>query len=318
MRQGFAVGACGLMLSMCLFGMWSGRSLDASRQPHSSLTPERSLLAASQQFEHQRFRADELRRRPQQPVRVFPEVKGKYPVVYQGEGDLPAEDTAEYLPYFERNLPYIDLGRDYRADYDEIISRNNALLPGDAERVAKASWMPATVCRSVEPVLPDGRGPFSAARWAHELTIDWFISQAGFGSARMGLEDNERGITMANGWIDRVELVSLLLHDDPCVYVLDEVATPKLARGAHRRPLDEFELRGLDAVRQGAELVWTKEAPTRMFGAIRADAGCLNCHSGARENELLGAFTYYLDLPVDQMQSHRPRPHEGQGGQGMF
>ena len=87
----------------------------------------------------------------------------------------------------------------------------------------------------------------------------------------------------------------------PSVYVLDEIATPPLARQAKRRPLDEFERLGLDAVRRGEELVWTREAPTRMFGAIRAKADCLHCHANAKEGDLLGAFTYYLKVPVDRL-----------------
>ncbi len=85
------------------------------------------------------------------------------------------------------------------------------------------------------------------------------------------------------------------------MYVLDEMATPPLARQAKRRPLDEFERLGLNAVRSGEELVWTREAPTRMFGAIRAKVGCLDCHAHAKEGDLLGAFTYYLKAPVDRL-----------------
>jgi hypothetical protein len=101
--------------------------------------------------------------------------------------------------------------------------------------------------------------------------------------------------------VDRVELVSLLTDDEPSVYVLDEMATPALARQAKRRPLDEFEHLGLDAVRRGENVVWTPEAPTRMFGAIRARAHCLECHANAKKGDLLGAFTYYLDTPVDRL-----------------
>ncbi|HEX4611339.1 MAG TPA: hypothetical protein VH092_24310 [Urbifossiella sp.] len=69
---------------------------------------------------------------------------------------------------------------------------------------------------------------------------------------------------------------------------------------AKRRPLDEFERLGLEAVRRGEELVWTPEAPTRMFGAIRARAKCLRCHVNASEGDLLGAFTYYLSDPTNR------------------
>ena len=47
--------------------------------------------------------------------------------------------------------------------------------------------------------------------------------------------------------------------------------------------------------------MWTPEAPARMFGAIRARAHCLECHTNAKKGDLLGAFTYYLSTPVDQL-----------------
>ena len=125
--------------------------------------------------------------------------------------------------------------------------------------------------------------------------------KSGFGFMRMLWIRNDRGFEVASRVIDRVELVSLLTDDEPSVYVLDEMATPPLARQAKRRPLDEFERLGLDAVRRGEELVWTREAPTRMFGAIRAKADCLHCHANAKEGDLLGAFTYYLKVPVDRL-----------------
>jgi hypothetical protein len=85
------------------------------------------------------------------------------------------------------------------------------------------------------------------------------------------------------------------------VYVLDEMATPALARQTKRRPLDEFERLGLDALRRGEELAWTREAPTRMLGEICAKAVCLHCHADAKEGDLLGAFTYYLKVTVDRL-----------------
>ena len=93
--------------------------------------------------------------------------------------------------------------------------------------------------------------------------------------------------------------MSLLTDDRASVYVLDEMATPPLARQAKRRLLDTFERLSLDAVRRGENLMWTRESPKRMFGAIRAEASCLECHTNAKEGDLLGAFTYYLKTPVD-------------------
>jgi hypothetical protein len=167
-------------------------------------------------------------------------------------------------------------------------------------RPRPAEPMPPTYCRSIEraPKPADWfRGPY----WVHDRTVDLFEDFSGFGFHRMHWFKNDRGVDVASRDIDRVELVSLLTDDEPSVYVLAEVATPVMARQASRRPLDEFERLGLNAVRFGEELVWSREAPTRMFGAIRAKADCLHCHAKAKEGDLLGAFTYYLKVPVDQI-----------------
>lgn len=186
--------------------------------------------------------------------------------------------------------------------YDWILEGRNQ--DGPLPRAKPASPMPPTSCRSVEPA-PKHADNFSGPHRVHHLTVSMFESASGFGFVRMAVYKNERGNSVAARVIDRVELVSLLTDYEPSVYVLDEMATPPLARQAKRRPLDEFERLGLDAVRRGENLVWTREAPTRMFGAIRARAYCLECHAHARKGDLLGAFTYYLDTPVDRLAETR-------------
>jgi hypothetical protein len=190
--------------------------------------------------------------------------------------------------------------------YDSILEGRNH--DGTFARPKPASPMPPTSCRSVE-LAPKHAANVSGPYRVHHLTISMFESQSGFGFVRMFYLENDRGVSVASRAIDRVELVSLLTNSEPSVYVLDEMATPALARQAQRRPLDEFERLGLDAVRRGDDLVWTREAPTRMFGAIRAEERCLECHPSARENDLLGAFTYYLNTPVDQLSTTK-RPLE--------
>jgi hypothetical protein len=167
-----------------------------------------------------------------------------------------------------------------------------------------AEPLPPTYCRLVEPAPKDATG-FAGPHRLHHDTLAMFEVQSGFGIHRMFFFKNDRDVNVASPAIDRVELVSLLTDDRPSVYVLDEMATPPLARQAKRRPLDEFEILGLDAVRRGEELVWTREAPTRMFGAIRAKADCLHCHANAKESDLLGAFTYYLKVPVDRLNDRK-------------
>lgn len=188
-----------------------------------------------------------------------------------------------------------DPNRAYALGFDAVWNKTDR--EGKPLRPKPAEAMPATPCSSVEP---------AGANHIHKETVRLFVFQSGFGVMRMGPPvTNRRGDRAASEGIDRVELVSLLTALQPSVYVLDEIATPPLARQARRRPLDEFETRGLEAVRKGEELVWTREAPKRMFGAIRATADCLRCHSKAKEGDLLGAFTYYLDVPVDQLDQRK-------------
>lgn len=211
-----------------------------------------------------RYREQELSRRAQRPTRTTLDENGHPPM---------------------------------RASYDRILEgwEDNRPRP-----TTPAEPMPPTVCRSVETVPKDPEGT-SGPHEVHYLTFWDFVNASGFGFMRMGGDINKRGMAVASEHVDRVELVSLLTQSEPSVYVLDEVATPPVARKAKRRPLDEFEQLGLAAVRRGEELVWTREAPTRMFGAIRAKAECIDCHVNAKEGDLLGAFTYYLDTPVDEI-----------------
>lgn len=181
--------------------------------------------------------------------------------------------------------------------YDRVSNGRNKNGP---PRVKSAEPMPPTACKSVEPAprhVDRNSGPHDI----HDSAVYHFENSSGFGFMRMLYIKNERDVWVASKAIDRVELVSLLTESEPSVYVLDEMATPALARQAKRRPLDEFERHGLEAVRRGEHLVWTPEAPTRMFGAIRARTQCLECHANAKKGELLGAFTYYLTTPVDQL-----------------
>ena len=200
--------------------------------------------------------------------------------------------------------PAGDPGRPFGLTYDAAFEGRRP--DGTIPRARPAEPMTPTSCRAVEPA-PKHADRLSGPHRVHDLTVSLFESSSGFGFVRMALAENGRGVEVASRVIDRVELVSLLTDSEPSVYVLDEMATPPLARQAKRRPLDEFERLGLDAVRRGENLVWSREAPKRMFGAIRARTYCLDCHASARKGDLLGAFTYYLDSPVDQLDAKRVR-----------
>ncbi len=208
-----------------------------------------------------------------------------------------ADSTVEERNRLDANVSGGVNPSDYRAN---SILKNRAHA-GEWTSPRPAEPMPPTSCRSVEPIPWVHTGNYSGPHRVHTRTVMWFETESGFGIVRMMLSVNSRGIDVPSSVIDRVELVSLLTDDKPSVYVLDDMPTIQLSRQAKRRPLDEFERLGLEAVRRGQDLVGSREAPTRMFGAIRAHAICLECHTSAKAGDLLGAFTYYLNKPVDQL-----------------
>jgi hypothetical protein len=94
--------------------------------------------------------------------------------------------------------------------------------------------------------------------------------------------------------IGRLELVSLLKHDTPAVYVSDHLPRMQELKDNKTRPLDDFEQVGLKVLRSGEDLhAVAGTNRIRMVGALRAAKQCLDCHHG-RRGDLLGAFSYDL------------------------
>jgi hypothetical protein len=94
--------------------------------------------------------------------------------------------------------------------------------------------------------------------------------------------------------VTRLELVSLLKHDTPQVYVSDLLPRMDRRTAAPIRPLSRFEVEGLRKLGEG-DLVHFAATTNRveMTGALRAAKNCTQCHS-VPENSLLGAFSYEL------------------------
>jgi|GEM_PF-5165402 len=95
----------------------------------------------------------------------------------------------------------------------------------------------------------------------------------------------------------RLELIGLLMSDEPRVYVLEHL--PRMDQIVESevptRPLNEFESSALQKLMEGEDLV-VDEQPDRitMVGALRSFESCAKCH-GSRVGELLGAFSYELE-----------------------
>jgi hypothetical protein len=94
--------------------------------------------------------------------------------------------------------------------------------------------------------------------------------------------------------VQTVELLGLLVHQNPVIYVSDELPNMEKARTIPTRPLNIFESAGLKRLQDGDDLfIRETKDDIRMLGAVRSIAKCVQCHGGER-GDLLGAFSYNL------------------------
>jgi hypothetical protein len=94
--------------------------------------------------------------------------------------------------------------------------------------------------------------------------------------------------------VQRLELMSLLRHEEPAVYLSAHLPRMDELRDSPTRPLDAFETRALSALKSGGDLRFECSADQiQMLGSIRAIEQCTRCHAAER-GELLGAFSYTL------------------------
>jgi hypothetical protein len=138
--------------------------------------------------------------------------------------------------------------------------------------------------------------------WVHRQGVRDFVNVEGFGFIRdrrhvAGFQAHQFSQVPgpASQWVvQTLDLVGLLLHDEPLAYVSAELPRMDELRKAPTRLLDHFEASALERLRQGEDLV-VGDTPTsmRMLGSIRSTRQCVKCHDGAR-GDLLGAFSYTL------------------------
>lgn len=136
----------------------------------------------------------------------------------------------------------------------------------------------------------------------HKSGVIDFINLRGFGLVQSrekvaGFREHRISMLPSAGEVKvrAVELVGLLINEEPVVYISDKLPNMATARTAPKRALNAFESAGLEKLRDGEDLFVreTKEG-TRMLGAIRSVEQCVKCHGGER-GDLLGAFSYSLE-----------------------
>jgi hypothetical protein len=92
-----------------------------------------------------------------------------------------------------------------------------------------------------------------------------------------------------------LDLLGLLMHEKPVVYVSERLPRMDELRTAPTRPLDQFEMLGLSVLRGGDDLFASRDGKhLRMLGAVYSTSQCTSCHGGER-GDLLGAFSYTLE-----------------------
>ena len=130
----------------------------------------------------------------------------------------------------------------------------------------------------------------SVSRVLHDESINDFVNRRGSVPNQLTHVSEPKG-----RWkVHRLELVGLLVHDEPAVYVSKSLPRMNKTRNLPTRPLDEFEQYGLQILRNGKDLFTSEDLHgIRLLGAIRSTQKCIGCHEGT-EGELLGAFSYEL------------------------
>src|SRR5262249_49964506 len=128
-----------------------------------------------------------------------------------------------------------------------------------------------------EPAAP-GRSVENFDR-LHLLSVADFVNPHGFGFVKdrrhvAGFQPHQfsEAPKSTEKWVvHALDLVSLLLHEEPVVY--DSVNLPRMdeLRGVPTRPLDEFEQSALEKLQRGEDLV-VEDRPggLRMLGALRS------------------------------------------------
>lgn len=115
--------------------------------------------------------------------------------------------------------------------------------------------------------------------------------------------------------LDKLELIGLAMHDQPTAYSVNrhplfmleqtspnEPPKPGAIKGdvpltvTTPRPLTDAEKTALTEIKTGKDVIEQPgaEGALRIVGALRAQAGCIQCHTTNKVGDVLGAFSYRL------------------------
>jgi len=136
----------------------------------------------------------------------------------------------------------------------------------------------------------------------HLASVADFANPGGFGAVLdrqhvAGFEPHafSKLPTATAAWqVETIDLIGLLIHEEPVAYVSANLPRMDQLREAATRPLDAFEAAGLKQLQGEEDLVIAEvDSRQRMLGSLRSARQCVQCHGGER-GDLLGAFSYTL------------------------
>jgi hypothetical protein len=205
----------------------------------------------------------------------------KYPELSAEEGSV-APRTLPMMP-----AQVLEKSKIFRSDAT-LIPGNIWLLPSAEEaelfhEMTRRSFVPPRSFGHVESIdRTAGFVPHGMAYYPHSY------------SPRDAAQPSKPGVYPETWKIARLELVSLLKHDVPRVYLSEHLPNMKELKAAKTRELNAFETSALEKLAAGEELE-SRATPNQvlMLGAVRAAKACLQCHD-VPHGTLLGAFSYDL------------------------
>src|SRR5262249_18745767 len=143
---------------------------------------------------------------------------------------------------------------------------------------------PVTARGQAEPA--PGSPPRGLLLGVHDEGLVDFVNPSGFGYIQdrdhvagfrgHGFSKMPQAKETQRWSIQRLELVSLLKHEQPVAYVSEYLPRMDKLRNAPVRPLDEFETKALEQLERGKDLqVEYTPDRIRMLGSIRALTQCV-------------------------------------------
>ncbi len=223
-------------------------------------------------------------------------VEEKLPDHAYGFRDYQLEKLHEHTVDLFVNSPGFGIARmSYPSEWSLASNWGRKLIPDQPGSRFRAIWSPGEHQRlSVGDEAPLGD-------LLEESILD-FVNYQGFGYFKdrrhvsgFRVHAFRQTPKPARHWkLQALELVSLLLHDDPEVYVSSKLPQMNKLHNVPTRPLDGFESFGLSQLHKGEDLFTSQSGEgVRMLGAIRSTRQCVACHDRER-GDLLGAFSYSL------------------------